>query len=284
MSEKQDSKETSEKNAPTKEKKEKKSKKKGNSNLKIMEWRFNQFLGEKLTFQQIKEDPDNESFLVTDIKFSNDGENVAVSDKGGRVIIFKKTDSKKGTPKLEYYYEFPAQEKDFDAYKSIEYSEEIKALEIMPSSNYNKIDILTAGYRTIKLDRIYQDQIAKYDKKDKDNLIPKFISSKPEIKNTKKKLFLSNNSSEINSLSVNKENSNNFITSDEYKVYLWDINCSQSDLYTPVDIEPNIESQLISSQILKVQQQKESQNQFILIITHIFLYMEQAMEISEYVI
>ena len=242
MSEKQDSKETSEKNAPTKEKKEKKSKKKGNSNLKIMEWRFNQFLGEKLTFQQIKEDPDNESFLVTDIKFSNDGENVAVSDKGGRVIIFKKTDSKKGTPKLEYYYEFPAQEKDFDAYKSIEYSEEIKALEIMPSSNYNKIDILTAGYRTIKLDRIYQDQIAKYDKKDKDNLIPKFISSKPEIKNTKKKLFLSNNSSEINSLSVNKENSNNFITSDEYKVYLWDINCSQSDLYTPVDIEPNIES------------------------------------------
>ena len=189
MSEKQDSKETAEKNAPTKEKKEKKSKKKGNSNLKIMEWRFNQFLGEKLTLQQIKEDPDNESFLVTDIKFSNDGENVAVSDKGGRVIIFKKTDSKKGTPKLEYYYEFPAQEKDFDAHKSIEYSEEIKALEIMPSSNYNKIDILTAGYRTIKLDRIYQDQIAKYDKKDKDNLIPKFISSKPEIKNTKKKII-----------------------------------------------------------------------------------------------
>ena len=169
MSEKAESKETLEKNAPTKEKKEKKGKKKGNSNLKIMEWRFNQFLGEKLTYQQIKEDPENESFLVTDIKFSGDGENVAVSDKGGRVIIFKKTDSKKGTPKLEYYYEFPAQEKDFDAHKSIEYSEEIKALEIMPSSNYNKIDILTAGYRTIKLDRIYQDQIAKYDKTDKDS-------------------------------------------------------------------------------------------------------------------
>ena len=95
MSEKQDSKETAEKSAPTKEKKEKKGKKKGNSNLKIMEWRFNQFLGEKLTYQQIKEDPENESFLVTDIKFSGDGENVAVSDKEVRVIIFKKTDSKK---------------------------------------------------------------------------------------------------------------------------------------------------------------------------------------------
>ena len=242
MSEKNESKQADSKNGSTKEKKEKKAKKKGNSNLKIMEWRFNQFLGEKLTYQQIKEDPENESFLVTDIKFSGDGENVAVSDKGGRVIIFKKTDSKKGIPKLEYYYEFPAQEKDFDAQRSIEYTEEIKALEIMPSSNYKKIDILTAGYRTIKLDRIYQDQIPKFEDIEKDDIIPKFISSTPEVKNTTKKQFLSNNSGEINSLSVNKENPNNFISSDEYKVYLWDINCSQSDLYTPVDIDPNTDS------------------------------------------
>ena len=242
MSEKNESKQADSKNGSTKEKKEKKAKKKGNSNLKIMEWRFNQFLGEKLTYQQIKEDPENESFLVTDIKFSGDGENVAVSDKGGRVIIFKKTDSKKGIPKLEYYYEFPAQEKDFDAQRSIEYTEEIKALEIMPSSNYKKIDILTAGYRTIKLDRIYQDQIPKFEDIEKDDIIPKFISSTPEVKNTTKKQFLSNNSGEINSLSVNKENPCNFISSDEYKVYLWDINYSQKDLYTPVDIDPMNES------------------------------------------
>ena len=242
MSEKNESKQADSKNGSTKEKKEKKAKKKGNSNLKIMEWRFNQFLGEKLTYQQIKEDPENESFLVTDIKFSGDGENVAVSDKGGRVIIFKKTDSKKGIPKLEYYYEFPAQEKDFDAQRSIEYTEEIKALEIMPSSNYKKIDILTAGYRTIKLDRIYQDQIPKFEDIEIDDIIPKFISSTPEVKNTTKKQFLSNNSGEINSLSVNKENPCNFISSDEYKVYLWDINYSQKDLYTPVDIDPMNES------------------------------------------
>ena len=104
MSENNETKESSQKENTTKDTKEKKDKKKSNSNLKIMEWRFNQFLGEKLTYQQIKEDPENESFLVTDIKFSGDGENVVVSDKGGRVIIFKKTDSKKGLPKLEYYF------------------------------------------------------------------------------------------------------------------------------------------------------------------------------------
>ena len=225
--------------AQKKDSKDKKDKKKSNSNLKIMEWRFNQFLGEKLTYQQIKDDPENERFLVTDIKFSPDGENVVVSDKGGRVIIFKKNELKKGLPKLEYYFEFPAQEKDFDPHKSIEYSEEIKGLQIMPSGNYNKIDILTAGYRTIKLDRIYKDVIAEFDTK---SAIPKFTSSKTEIKSKTKKLFCSSHSGEINSLSLNKENPNNFISSDEYRVYLWDINCSGSDLYTPVDIDPNIES------------------------------------------
>ena len=41
---------------------------------------------------------------------------------------------------------------------------------------------------------------------------------------------------------MNKENPCNFISSDEYKVYLWDINYSQKDLYTPVDIDPMNES------------------------------------------
>ena len=57
MSEKTETKESSEKESAPKEAKDKK--KKSNSNLKIMEWRFNQFLGEKLTYQQIKEDPEN---------------------------------------------------------------------------------------------------------------------------------------------------------------------------------------------------------------------------------
>ena len=240
----EDTKETSSKETKEgKEPKEKKEKsKKSNSNLKIMEWRFNQFLGEKLTYQQIKEDPENESFLVTDIKFSGDGENVVVSDKGGRVIIFNKSDSKKSLPKLDYYFEFPAQEKDFDVNKSIEYSEEIKGLQILPSSNYTKLDIITAGYRTIKLDRIYKDTVCVYENSNGDLSIPKVKSTKTEIKSKTKKTFCSTHSGEINSLSLNKDNPYNFISSDEFRVYLWDINCSGADLYTPVDIDPNNES------------------------------------------
>ena len=203
MSEKSENKETSENIKNNKEEKDKK-KKKSNSNLKIMEWRYNQFLGEKLTYEQIKEDPENESFIVTNIKFSNDGENVVVTDKGGRGIIFKKNyEEKKGLPKLDYFFEYDAQEKDFDAHKSVEYSEEIKGLEILPSSNYKKLDILTAGYRIIKLDRIYEDIIPEFDT---NSLIPKFTSSLSEITSKTKKRFYSSSSGEINSLALNKEN------------------------------------------------------------------------------
>ena len=257
-----ENKETPEKMKNKKEEKDKK-KKKSNSNLKIMEWRYNQFLGEKLTYEQIKEDPENESFIVTNIKFSNDGENVVVTDKGGRGIIFKKKyEEKKGLPKLDYFFEYAAQEKDFDAHKSVEYSEEIKGLEILPSSNYKKLDILTAGYRIIKLDRIYEDRIPEFDNS---SLIPKFSSSKSEIKSKTKKKFYSSSSEEINSLSLNKENPNNFISSDEYRVYLWDLNCSGKDLYTPVDIEPNTELENDSSE-------KITKSAYLDYDPHIFLY------------
>ncbi len=216
--------------------------KKSSSDLKIMEWRFNQFLGEKLTYEQIKSDPENESFLVTDVKFSTDGENVVVSDKGGRVIIFKKSEQKGKQPKLDYFFEFPAQEKDFDVQKSIEYSEEVKALSILPSDNYNKLDILTSGYRTIKLDRIYKDKVSTFtnDKNDNNIIIPKVSSVREEIKSKTKRLFRCSQSGECNSLGINKFNTNHFISADEFKIYLWDFN-NIDDVYTPIDIEPSVE-------------------------------------------
>ena len=89
---------------------------------------------------------------------------------------------KEKTPKLIYYYEYSAQEHDFDSHKSIEYSEEIKGLQILPSSNYKKLNILTAGYRIIKLDRIYEDIIPEFDTNSE---IPKFTSSKKRNKSKK---------------------------------------------------------------------------------------------------
>ena len=47
-------------NAPqaTTKSEKKESKSRSNNNLAIMEWRFNQFLGERLTYEEIRNDPD----------------------------------------------------------------------------------------------------------------------------------------------------------------------------------------------------------------------------------
>jgi serine/threonine-protein phosphatase 2A regulatory subunit B len=218
--------------------------KKSNDDLKIMEWRYSQFLGEKLSYDQIKTDPENESFLVTNVRFSNCGTNAVVADKGGRVILFKKVESKNKQPKLEYFYEFAAQEKEFDMYKSIEYHEEVKSMQILSSTNASKIDILTAGYRTIKLDRIFKDKVRQFHNNgncDKNLVVPRISDCKSEVKHKTKKVFRTH-CNEINSVSENTINSNNFISSDEFKIYLWDLNVP-SEVYNIVDIDPNTESE-----------------------------------------
>jgi serine/threonine-protein phosphatase 2A regulatory subunit B len=214
--------------------------KKSNDELKIMEWRYNQFLGEKLSYEQIKSDPENESFLVTNVRFSGDGNNAVVSDKGGRVIVFRKMDSKNKQPKLDYYYEFAAQEKEFDVHKSIEYSEEVRAMQVLSTSNKNKLDILTAGYRTIRLDRIYQDKVRTFEAAEGKNLsVPRVSQCRTETKHKTKKTFRTH-CNEINSISENKITKENFISSDEFKIYLWDMNVP-SEVFNIVDIDPVIE-------------------------------------------
>ena len=214
--------------------------KKSNEELKIMEWRYNQFLGEKLTYEQIKSDPENESFLVTNVRFSPDGINAVVSDKGGRVIVFKRMEAKNKQPKLDYFYEFAAQEKEFDVHKSIEYNEEVRAMQVLSSSNSEKLDILTAGYRTIRLDRIFKDKVRTYENGDGKNLsVPRVANCRTEMKHKTKKT-LRTHCNEINSLSENKITRENFISSDEFKIYLWDLNVP-SEVFNIVDIDPAIE-------------------------------------------
>jgi len=209
--------------------------------LKIMEWRFNQFLGEKLSLEDIKNNADNENFLVTDVKFSPDGLYSIVSDKGGRLIIFRKTANVKSkNPKLAYHYEYTAHEKEFDIYKSCEYSEGVRGFTILENSNPDNIDILSAGYRNIKLDRVFSSKNSVFDTdlvKPSGNglVVPKVKETRSDVKHKTKAEYKAHNS-EIISISNNKQFANNFITADEFKVFLWDLNSSK-EVYNPIDLE-----------------------------------------------
>lgn len=149
-------------------------------------------------------------------------------------------------------------------------------MSIIPFETYsNRLDILTAGYRTIRLDRIYKDNVPSFDSQGTNRVvIPKLNQVKSELKSKTKKLFKCTHGNEINSLCVNKENINHFISADEFKIYLWDINCEGRDLYNPVNIEPENETDNVERIT------KATYTQFN---PHIFL-MVQIEEISDYVI
>jgi serine/threonine-protein phosphatase 2A regulatory subunit B len=250
--------------------------------LKILEWRYNQFLGEKLTEADLGEE-ENQSYIISDMKMTDNGEFLAVGDRGGRVIIFQRTESKKhkNTSKLNYFYEYSAFDRDFDVHKSTEYSEVIRSICVLPTQYHDKIDIVSCGYRTIKLHRVYNSKI-KYFSSSKDrelsgddsidtcehsysmsdrssgagssnnlnnlnnkncntqnssNLqIPTLKSVKKDVASKCKKTFKIENSAELNSISFNKFFTNQFISSDESKILLWDVNYSK-DVYNVVDLE-----------------------------------------------
>jgi serine/threonine-protein phosphatase 2A regulatory subunit B len=230
--------------------------------IKILEWRFNQFLGEKLSDEEMKEE-ENQSYVISEIKMTNNGNYVVVGDKGGRIILFKKQnyDSPKKHAKLQYFYEFSAYDKDFDVHKSTEYSETVRAMCVLPMQYNDKIDILSCGYRSIKLHRVYNSKTKSFTEKGgagKEKLentgnkitngkngqhnhthelkVPKLRSIKSEIKSKCKKNILLMNSNEINSLSYNKFFTNQFICSDENKVLLWDLNHT-NDTFCLIDLE-----------------------------------------------
>ena len=69
---------------------------------------FQSISGRKINIGSNKKLSRKWEFLTNRCEISTDGENVVVSDKGGRVIIFKKSEQKGKQPKLDYFFEFPA--------------------------------------------------------------------------------------------------------------------------------------------------------------------------------
>lgn len=206
--------------------------------LKILEWRYNQFLGEKMKEEELKQE-ENQSYIITEMKITNNGEYMIIGDRGGRIIIFKKNEVKaKAVPKMNYFYEYSAFDRDFDVHKSTEYPEVVKAMSVFPMEHHDKLDILSASYRTIKLHRVYNSKIRLFQHESSSNSlkIPKVKTIRNEISSKCRKTIKLTNASEINSLSVNNKFPNIFISADDHKVLLWDLS-NTKEAYDLVDLE-----------------------------------------------
>ncbi|GIQ86359.1 protein phosphatase 2A regulatory subunit PR55, partial [Kipferlia bialata] len=97
------------------------------------EWRFCQVFGDNTPLEDVQEED-----VITQIKFSRDGDYLAAGDIGGRIVVFqrshrdrerereKQTKSKKRvTAEYSFHTEFQSHEPQFDSLRSIEIDQRI---------------------------------------------------------------------------------------------------------------------------------------------------------------
>ncbi|XP_022928450.1 serine/threonine protein phosphatase 2A 55 kDa regulatory subunit B beta isoform-like isoform X1 [Cucurbita moschata] len=129
-----------------------------------LEWKFSQVFGERVAGEDIQ-DVD----IISAIGFDKSGDNLAIGDRGGRVIIFERNDRKDTSknihtrnkleqlnltpashPEYQYKTEFQSHEPEFDYLKSLEIEEKINKVKWCVSPNGSRF-ILSTNDKTIKL-------------------------------------------------------------------------------------------------------------------------------------
>jgi serine/threonine-protein phosphatase 2A regulatory subunit B len=62
------------------------------------------------------------------VEFDHTGDYLATGDKGGRVVLFERNETKKGSCEYKFYTEFQSHEPEFDYLKSLEIEEKINKI------------------------------------------------------------------------------------------------------------------------------------------------------------
>lgn len=66
--------------------------------------------------------------IISAVEFDSTGTFLATGDKGGRVVLFERNQSKKNACEYKFYTEFQSHEPEFDYLKSLEIEEKINRI------------------------------------------------------------------------------------------------------------------------------------------------------------
>uniref|UniRef100_A0A7N0V3L0 Serine/threonine-protein phosphatase 2A 55 kDa regulatory subunit B n=1 Tax=Kalanchoe fedtschenkoi TaxID=63787 RepID=A0A7N0V3L0_KALFE len=139
-------------------------------------WKFSQVFGERAPGEEILDGD-----VISAIEFDRTGDHLAVGDKGGRVVIFRRTDkaeisgsrkelekfdfSQSRHPQFHFKTEFQSHEPEFDYLKSVEIEEKINKVKWCTTPN-GPLRILSTNDKTIKLWKIKEHTVKKVNKAD----------------------------------------------------------------------------------------------------------------------
>ncbi|KAG8058498.1 hypothetical protein GUJ93_ZPchr0002g25263 [Zizania palustris] len=133
-----------------------------------LEWRFAQVFGERAAGEDVQEVD-----IISSIEFDKSGDHLATGDKGGRVVLFERTDSRDSSsrselerqdypiakhPEFRYKTEFQSHEPEFDYLKSLEIEEKINKIKWCQTAN-NALFLLSTNDKTIKYWKVQEKKV-----------------------------------------------------------------------------------------------------------------------------
>lgn len=101
------------------------------------------------SLQQVEEV--TEADIISTVEFDHTGSYLATGDKGGRVVLFERHESKKQTCEYKFYTEFQSHEPEFDYLKSLEIEEKINKIRWCRRQNQAHFLLSTNGMHVCTL-------------------------------------------------------------------------------------------------------------------------------------
>ncbi|TYJ32596.1 hypothetical protein E1A91_A05G046200v1 [Gossypium mustelinum] len=136
-----------------------------------LDWKFSQVFGERTAGEEVQEVD-----IISAIEFDRTGDHLATGDRGGRVVLFERTDTRDYAghrrdlekmnypmnrhPEFRYKTEFQSHEPEFDYLKSLEIEEKINKIRWCQSAN-GALFLLATNDKTIKFWKVQEKKVKK---------------------------------------------------------------------------------------------------------------------------
>ncbi|XP_062008580.1 serine/threonine protein phosphatase 2A 55 kDa regulatory subunit B beta isoform-like isoform X3 [Rosa rugosa] len=137
-----------------------------------LDWKFSQVFGERTAGEEVQEVD-----IISAIEFDKTGDHLATGDRGGRVVLFERTDTKdhggssrrdlermdysvSRHPEFRYKTEFQSHEPEFDYLKSLEIEEKINKIRWCQTAN-GALFLLSTNDKTIKFWKVQEKKVKK---------------------------------------------------------------------------------------------------------------------------
>ncbi|KAI8638684.1 protein phosphatase PP2A regulatory subunit B, partial [Parasitella parasitica] len=211
-------------------------------------WRFAQCFGDKGDSDDI-----TEADIISAVEFDHTGDYLATGDKGGRVVLFERNESKKSC-EYRFHTEFQSHEPEFDYLKSLEIEEKINQIKWCKRQNSAHF-LLSTNDKTIKLWKVYERSLqtvsevsmmpdrmptaisANFDSPVHPGLsMPRISHQDTIVAAVPRRIYSNAHAYHINSISVNSD-SETYISSDDLRINLWNLDISDRS-FNIVDIKP----------------------------------------------